>query len=224
MDREAAMHLDSLDGGAPTADRGTTDGGALTPSDAEIVGEVKRGGWERYELLVRRYQNRVAGMCRSYLGNAQDAEEAAQDVLVKAYRSIRNFNEDSSFSTWLYRITVNHCIDAIRSRKRRPTVSLDALIEEQGEGAHRLLASGAEFTDLADNRALRDRVLDELPEEYRRVLMLREGEGMTYEEIAGITGWSLDSVKARLRRARIAVLALLRHFTAGTVVKRSKEG
>jgi len=146
------------------------------------------------------------------LQNHTEADEAAQDIFVKAYRSLPKFKGNSAFSTWLYRITTNHCLDVLRKRTRRKTYSLDALLEEEGDQVHGLFASAPQAASRMENRDLAGKILSTLPEDYRTILTLREAEGLEYQEIAEVLGCSLDAVKGRLSRARKQLQENLRHF------------
>jgi RNA polymerase sigma-70 factor, ECF subfamily len=161
---------------------------------------------------VRQYHKKVMGYCLSMLQNHTEAEEAAQDVFVKAYRSLGKFKGNSSFSTWLYRITANHCLDVLRKRNRRRTVSLDALVEEEGDQVHHLFSTSAVAASQMENRDLAGKILSTLPQDYRTILTLREAEGLEYQEIAEVMECSLDAVKGRLSRARKQLQENLRHF------------
>ena len=141
------------------------------------------------------------GSCYLSLLNYTEAEEAAQDVFVKAYLSLSWFKGNSSFSTWLYRITTNHCLDILRKRKRRKNVSLDALVEQEEGWIQKFIAVPcATYTGL-ENRQLLDKILAFLGEKERQILILREMQGLEYQEIADVLGCSAGSVKGRLARA-----------------------
>jgi RNA polymerase sigma-70 factor (ECF subfamily) len=152
------------------------------------------------------------GYCLSMLQNHTDAEEAAQDVFIKAYNNLPKFKGDSQFSTWLYRITANHCLDVLRKRNRRKTYSLDALIEAEGDSIHRHFSTAAVADTQVENRDLTGKILSTLPAEYRTILTLREVDGLEYQEIADVLDCSLDAVKGRLSRARRQLQEKLRHF------------
>ncbi len=152
------------------------------------------------------------GYCLSMLQNHTEAEEAAQDVFVKAYKSLGKFKGNSSFSTWLYRITANHCLDVLRKRNRRRTVSLDTLVEEEGDQVHQLFSTPPVAASQMENRDLAGKILSTLPQDYRTILTLREAEGLEYQEIAEVMECSLDAVKGRLSRARKQLQENLRHF------------
>lgn len=163
------------------------------------------------------------GYCLSMLQNHRDAEEAAQDVFVKTYHSLPKFKGDSSFSTWLYRITTNHCLDVLRKKNRRKTVSLDAMVEQDGDMVRSLFSTPETSSTRLENRQLIDKILSTLPDDYRTILTLREADGLEYLEIAQILNCSLDAVKGRLSRARKQLQENLRPFLAGTSVYNNKE-
>jgi len=173
-----------------------------TIEDRQIVQLIQDGHSEAYGDLVRSYHKKVLGYCLSMLNNRTDAEEAAQDIFVKAYQALARFKGDSSFSTWLYRITANHCLDILRKRNRRKTVSWDALVEKEGERMHALVSANDPGASRLEDRQMADRILSTLTEDHRTVLTLREQDGLEYQEIAEILNCSLDAVKGRLARAR----------------------
>jgi RNA polymerase sigma-70 factor, ECF subfamily len=151
---------------------------------------------------VRQYNKRVLSYCFSMLSNFTDAEEAAQDVFVKAYQSLSRFKGESTFSTWLYRITANHCLDILRKRNRRKNVSLESLMEQEGNPIQKFFVTPSQADIRLENRQLVDKVLSTLSGENRRVLILKESLGLEYQEIANVLGCSENAVKGRLARAR----------------------
>lgn len=156
---------------------------------------------DEFERLVRRHHPEVIGLCLSILGDRAAAEDAAQDAFVKAYRSWEEFRGEAAFMTWMHRIATNVCLDALRKSRRRAESPLEA-----AEGS---LEKDVPF-EAADLAA---RLLAVLPEEQRVAVVLRETQGLSYEEIAEAMGTSLDSVKARLKRARQTLEEKLRHFS-----------
>jgi RNA polymerase sigma-70 factor (ECF subfamily) len=187
-------------------------------SEPELVAAASDGDLVAFAELVRRNHVRVLGFCRSMLGDATSAEDAAQEVFLKAFRSIEKFRGGSAFYTWLHRIAVRHCLDLLRGEARRKTRSWDALLEDEGDRVQALLSQPDSSRSLED-RDLAARLLAVLPPDYRTVLILREMEGQTYEEIADTMGCTVDSVKARLQRARRDLTERLRHFLAPKNVK-----
>lgn len=181
-------------------------------NDHELIQQIRSGKKDLYADLVRQYHKKVMGYCLSMLQNHTDAEEAAQDIFVKAYQSLAKFKGNSSFSTWLYRITTNHCLDILRKRNRRKTYSLDSLVEDEGDHIHRLFSTSAVAAAQMENRDLAGKILSTLPEDYRVILTLREADGLEYQEIADFLNCSLDAVKGRLSRARKQLQENLRHF------------
>ena len=184
-----------------------------TINDQQIVQLVRSGHTEAYSDLVRQYHKRVMGYCLSMLNNHTDAEEAAQDVFIKAFQALAKFKGDSAFSTWLYRITANHCLDVLRKRARRKTVSLEALVESEGDRIQNLFSVSDHSASLMENREIVDKILSTLPEDYRSILTLREIDGLEYQEIAETLNCSLDAVK-RLSRARKQLQIQLQPFLA----------
>jgi len=184
-----------------------------------VIRRVLRGDRDAYAELVRAHQGRVRGYCRYLLRNESDADDAAQEIFLKAYQSLDRFRGDSSFSTWIYRIAANHCLDRLRSAARRPSQSWDAMIEEHGEKAEALFTTTETPADQAERVELIGAVLAELPERSRQIIVLREVQGLSYDELASTLGCSLDAVKGRLKRARQELDQKLRHFTTPRGVK-----
>lgn len=181
-------------------------------NDSEIIGQVLSGNRDAYAELVRRYQARIIRLCASLLRHEKDAEDAAQEVFVKAYQSLGSFQQSASFYTWLYRIATNHCLSALRNKGRRMTESLDSLLEAEGDQVAALFSSQPDFRDSLQAKELLTKLLDSLRPNYRAVIVLREVEGLSYEEIGRVLACSVDSVKAQLRRARQEIEEKLRHF------------
>jgi RNA polymerase sigma-70 factor (ECF subfamily) len=177
-----------------------------------LIKNILKGDVEKYGELMRLYNQKVLGSCLSMLHNRSEAEEAAQDIFTKAYHNLAKFQGNSSFSTWLYRITTNHCLDILRKRNRRRTTSLDALVESEGDHIEAIFATSRTALTTLESKDLVDKILSALPEDYRTILTLREAQGLEYQEIAEILDCSLDAVKGRLSRARKALQEHLQHF------------
>lgn len=152
----------------------------------------------------------MLGLCVSLVGRSA-AEDAAQEVFLKAYERLADFRRDSAFSTWLYRVASNHCLDLLRREARRRTESLDDLAERAGPRLERLLAQPGGERTLEDAELVRE-VLAALPEDYRVLLTLRELEGLEYKELMAALDCSMDSVKAKLQRARRLFRETVRHI------------
>ena len=179
--------------------------------DFEMVLEVLAGNRNAYAGIVRRYQERVRGYCRMMLSNAAQAEDAAQEVFIKAYQALAKFRGNAAFSTWLYRITANHCMDLLRKAARRKTESWEALLEKEGEKIEALFSLMPEANRLEQSELL-SKVLSHLPERARMVLVLREIQGLSYQEMAETLDCSVDTVKGQLKRARQEIETKLRHL------------
>ncbi len=186
-------------------------------TDAELIARVLAGARDDYAELIRRHHPRILGLCRSLLGDEALAEDAAQEVFLKAYERLRNYRGDAAFSTWLYRVASNRCLDERRRQARARSESLDAWSESERESL-RDLPSGADEESRREDADLAARALEGLPDDYRRILLLREVEGLDYKELAEVLDCSLDSVKAKLRRARERLRESLRHILGGTGV------
>jgi RNA polymerase sigma-70 factor (ECF subfamily) len=173
--------------------------------DRELVRLAQASDKEAFEELVRRHQHRVFAVAGGILRRREDVEDIAQQVFVKAYFSIKRFDQRAAFSTWLYKITVNECWDLLRKKKVRPLLYESDLSEEQVQqfGAAERLESGAQ--DVSDKLEAQQRVeilLQGLDERDRMMLILKEVEGFAIEEIAEILDLNANTVKVRLFRAR----------------------
>lgn len=186
-------------------------------SDEELVRQFLAGQRQAFETLVVRHQDRVYGLCVRLIGTPSLAEEAAQDIFVRVYRSLDSFRGDSRFTTWLYRVTINHCrnVAAYRNRRQeRRHESLDqAREDDDGAGPARELPDDE---PLAEDRLLTRERLEVLAEElarldplWREILVLRDVEGLSYEEIGHLLDVPPGTVKSRLHRARADLLVRL---------------
>lgn len=149
--------------------------------------------------------------CLMMLSNFAEAEDAAQDVFIKAYQSLGQFRGKAAFSTWLYRITANQCNDILRKKQRAKTESWEALLEKEGDTIEAALgASESKFPE--ETAEMLAKVLAYLPEKSREVIVLREIQGMNYQELSEALSCTLDAVKSRLKRARQELEIRMRHF------------
>jgi RNA polymerase sigma-70 factor, ECF subfamily len=164
---------------------------------------------QAFDRLLRRYQNKVFNICYRMLSDYEEANDCAQETFVKIYRSLKHFRQESSFATWVYTIAVNTCKNRLQSaayRNRKRMLSIDPAGDAEDRGPSREIEDPAPsaFAQLAlqEREALLQRAIDGLPEEARVVIVLRDVEGLPYEEITRITGYPLGTVKSRLARAR----------------------
>ena len=173
--------------------------------EAMIVRKVLQGDVNAFEKLVTEYERAVYAIAQRMTGNAEDAADMTQETFIKAYNSLSSFRGDSKFSVWLYRIANNVCLDFLRSRSRKPTVSLSAE-DDDGEETQLDIADESQSPELLlENALTRDAVrrgLDSLPPDYKQILLLREIQGLSYEEIAAALGIESGTVKSRIFRAR----------------------
>ncbi|WP_027364358.1 sigma-70 family RNA polymerase sigma factor [Desulfotruncus alcoholivorax] len=172
-----------------------------------LVKRSQKGDTRSFEQLVTLYQDKIFALSYQLTGNYADAQDLAQNVFIKAYRALPGFRNEADFGTWLHRITVNLYIN--ERRKKRPEVYLDKPVQT-GEGEMpRLVASGTENPEEAfEKKEFRSMVRDalwKLSEEHRAVLVLREMQGYSYEEIAQMLDCTLGTVKSRINRARLAL-------------------
>jgi len=181
--------------------------------ERELVRLAQNGTVEAFEELVRRHQQRVFAVVARILHRREDVEEIAQQVFLKAYVSIRRFDMRSAFSTWLYKIAVNECWDSLRKKKVRPLVYESDLSEEQVQRLDSYATVGrspAGPDEQAQARELVELLLSSLSEEDKRILLLKEVEGLSVQEIAEIFGLNVNTVKVRMFRARAAMMDVYR--------------
>lgn len=174
--------------------------------DFELLAKFKKGDQQAFELLVRKYKTTVFNTIYSIMGNAQEADDIAQEVFLKVYTKADSFKGESSFSTWLYRITVNRCVDELRRRKNKIISYETEFNQEEKLKLKDVLASREnDITEKLRQEELQDiiqKAMNSLPEKYRIILTLKEIEGLSYKEISQIMKISLAKVKTWLFRAR----------------------
>src|SRR5580692_2765334 len=181
---------------------------AKTPGaldDRELVRRAQGEDQEAFEELIRRHQHRVFAVAGGILRRREDVEDIAQQVFVKAYFSLKRFDQRAAFSTWLYKITVNECWDLLRKKKVRPLVYESDLSEEQAKqviAAEGKNSGGPDISDRLEARQRVERLLEGLDERDRLMLILKEVEGFAVEEIAQVLHLNANTVKVRLFRAR----------------------
>jgi RNA polymerase sigma-70 factor, ECF subfamily len=182
---------------------------AAAQRENELVRRAQAGEVAAYEELVRTHQQRVFAVVGGILRRREDVEDVAQQVFIKAYFSLKRFDLRSAFGTWLYKIAVNECWDFLRKKRVRPLVreadlseeqlhQLEAITEQVG-GAHKPQEDAGRR---AEHRDLLDRLLAELVEKDRLMLVMKEVEGFSVEEIGELLGLNVNTVKVRLFRAR----------------------
>ena len=176
-------------------------------TDQQLVQRSQRGDLRAFDLLVLKYQGRIAALVGRYVSDAGEVEDVTQEAFIKAYRALGKFRGDSAFYTWLYRIAANAAKNHLVAKGRRP--GADATIEDaEGFDEGGLLSESASPEALAMGGELADVVesaLNALPDELKAALMLREFDGLSYDDIADVLGCPVGTVRSRIFRAREAI-------------------
>ena len=174
--------------------------------ERSLIQKAKQGDMRAFEELILKHEKIVYNLALRMMNHSEDAQDIAQEVFLKAYRSLSNFDERSAFSTWLYRITHNTCIDEMRKRKGKQTYSLEEELESEEGTMQRQIADAGDTPEESLLRAEQKseilQALDRLSEEHKAAILLRDVKGLSYEEIAEILELSLGTVKSRISRAR----------------------
>jgi len=172
----------------------------------ELIKKFKEGDKSSFEKIVNLYASRVSNIIYHILGgNSSYVDDLSQEVFIKIYKNLEYFRQESRFSTWIYRITVNTVWDYLRKQKNRKAVSLDKL---QEDGLTRVTAQNESVRANVKREELKEilgKLINEIPLKYRTVLILKEIEDLSYKEIAKIIGCSIGTVESRLYRARMAL-------------------
>lgn len=185
-----------------------------------LVVKAQKGDLQAFEALVQMYQLKIYNLALHLSGNPSDAQDVAQEAFIRAYRSLGSFRNESDFGTWLHRITVNCWHNHRKKNQKVVTFSIDEPVEsDHGAVMKEIAAADADPLEAAEERELREEIytaLKNLSPDHRTALVLRELQGYTYEEIAGILNCSLGTVKSRINRAR----ANMRDLLGGSYFKR----
>lgn len=176
----------------------------ITIDEKQCIEKAARGDADAFEALLTQYQGQVFRLCFRMTGNSEDAADLTQEAFVKVWRALGSFQFDSAFSTWLYRLATNCCLDFLRSQKRRPTQPLT--VETDGEEGTIEVPDDSPTPEEAaiskeEHEAL-ERAMQSLEPEQRQILTLRIVNDLSYEEIARVVGIREGTVKSRLSRAR----------------------
>jgi RNA polymerase sigma-70 factor (ECF subfamily) len=186
--------------------------------DRLLVQRVQKGDKKAFDLLINKYQHRIVSLVARYVSDHSEAQDVAQEAFIKAYRAIDRFRGDSAFYTWLYRIAINTAKNWLVARKRRPPATdIDAADAEQYDMESRLKEQGT-----PENEMMREEIkrtvydtIAELPDDLRTAIMLREIEGMSYEDIALTMDCPIGTVRSRIFRAREAIDEKLKPLVEG---------
>ena len=188
-------------------------------SDLVLVKRVQRGDKSAFDLLVRKYQHKVVKLVLRYVRNPAEAEDIAQEAFIKAYRALPQFRGDSAFYTWMYRIAINTAKNSLASRDRSPIAyDLDLTDPEESHSVQTKLKDpdtpeGMALTE--EIRGIVNSAIEGLPEELKTAIVLRELDGLSYEEIAAAMECPVGTVRSRIFRAREAIDKRLREVFEG---------
>lgn len=185
-------------------------GVTLLNQEFEWIQSFQAGDQQAFEELIRPHEKKVYNIALKLVKNEHDAYDLAQEALLKVYKALENFEYKSNFSTWLYRITYNTCLDFLRKEKKNWQVSLD---EEKEDGVKLEIEDKSPTPEIAFEakmtRQMISEAMDELDEVQRAVVVLRDVEGLSYDEIAALTDLNIGTVKSRINRGRTKLKALL---------------
>jgi RNA polymerase sigma-70 factor (ECF subfamily) len=204
----------------PRQDEGDVERAPMSEAQVDelLVERVQKGDKRAFDLLINKYQHRIVSLVGRYVSDPAEAMDVAQEAFIKAYRAIDRFRGDSAFYTWLYRIAINTAKNWLVARKRRPPASdIDAVDAEQYDIESRLKEQGTPEHELL-REEIKQTVFDTiaaLPDDLRTAIMLREMEGMSYEDIATTMECPIGTVRSRIFRAREAIDEKLRPLMQG---------
>lgn len=180
--------------------------------DLKLIRRCKRGEEAAFAELLARYRNAIYGLCFRMTRRSEDARDLAQEVFIKVFSLLDRYDESYAFSSWIFRIATNHCIDHLR-RNRLKFLSLDGYTDAEGDEIElQIPHKGPQPDRVLMNREAMERleeVVDDLPPHYRAIILLRHDQELAYEEIAQILDLPLGTVKARIHRARNLVMRML---------------
>ncbi len=177
-------------------------------SETALIDQCRGGNSSAFEKLVGLYEKKVYNLAFRMVGNHEDASDIAQEAFLKVYTSLDQFRGESSFSTWLYRVVSNACLDELRRRARHKVVSIDTPVSPEDPSPRQIPSNDPEPGHRIEKAEVRESVqqgIKELPDDHRIILVLRDIQGLSYEEIAQILNMPLGTVKSRLNRARLGL-------------------
>ena len=182
-------------------------------TEAELIQKAQQGDQSAFGELIVRNESKIFTLTLRMMGNREDAQDLAQEAFLNAWRGLDKFKGDSSFSTWLYRLASNACIDHIRKAKRRQEVMDAQSLDDEEFGAIQLPDSRYDPQNELERQELREaleKALQTLPDHQRQVLIMRELSGLSYQEIGDALEMDIGTVKSRISRARLALRKLLK--------------
>lgn len=169
--------------------------------ESKLIRRASEGDAASFNSLMQMHERRMYAVAVRMCGNPEDAQDCLQEAMLRIYRSIAGFKAQSSFSTWVYRITMNACLDELRKRKNRPSTSLDGLVDE-GWSPPDNAESPEKYAVRSEVRNSLHRLIGELPEDMRAAIVLRDIQGYSYDEIARMLDANVGTIKSRISRGR----------------------
>lgn len=199
-----------------SARKNSSKGKRTNGADLDLVERAKAGQLKAFEELMSKYEEKVYSIAYRMTGNREDAEEILQETFLSVYKSLGRFKGKSRFSTWLYRIAVNASLMRLRKTKRKAeTLSLDEPVGGDNNHPKREVVDWLTPEDIVERKKLMEVItaaIDSLPETYRAIVLLRDGEGLSNGEVAKILKTSVPAVKSKLHRARMHLRAKLSEY------------
>jgi RNA polymerase sigma-70 factor (ECF subfamily) len=178
-----------------------------------LLEKARKGDVDAFEMLIREHERKAFNIAYRFLKNADDAEDITQEAFLRAFRSIKKFKGQSSFSTWLYRIINNTCIDFVRAKQNKITDSIDKTIQYDNEELELQIPGDqndpVDMAETAEISQLMQSMLALLPDDQKMAIILRDIQGFSYQEISEITGVGMGTVKSRINRGRMALKELI---------------
>ena len=196
------------------------DSPASAPTDEELVARARAKDFGAFEQLLDRYEDKIFRLAFRFVRNETEAKEVLQDTFLSIWRKLDTFKGDSQFGSWLYRVAANTALMRLRAQRRHPEISTEELPVDYLDNYGQLPAAGENWAKRPDDELQSDelrrriqKAVDELPEIYRTVFIIRDVEGLSTEETAEVLEISIPTVKTRLHRARLALRdAITRYF------------
>ncbi len=184
----------------------------MANNEAQLITDSQRGDVRAFNLLVEQYQVRLYNLCYRMLGDPESAADVTQEAFISAYRNIKRYR-GGSFAAWILRIATNACYDQLRVRQRRPSSSIDALLDDEEHAPYQFEDQGESPADRSMRNELADEIqrgLQALDADQRLAVIMSDIQGYSYDEISAATGWPLGTVKSRLSRGRSQLRDVLR--------------
>ena len=176
--------------------------------EEKLIKRAVKGDAAAFNELLGQHEKRMYAVCLRMCGNHEDAQDCLQEAMLRVYRAISGFKGQSSFSTWLYRVTMNACLDELRKRKNKPSTSLDGMLDAGWSPADERDTPEKHVLS-AEKRTVIQQTIAELPEDMRSAIVLRDIEGCSYEEIAQALDANVGTIKSRISRGRERLRAVL---------------